>query len=112
MKMVSRNAPQGDVWFIRVDKLPDDVKLLEEGKKVIVAHSESGHHHIATAEKVRLYGTSDPLVCYLVNETGAHMDIIHERPFDTHETMRLLDGPWKIVRQREMTLEGWRPVED
>jgi hypothetical protein len=112
MRVVKRNAGQGDVMFIRVNKLPDDVKLLNEGKEVIVAHSETGHHHTAVADKIRLYGTSDPMICYLVNETGAHMDIVHQRSFDTHETLRLLDGPWKIVRERENTPEGWRPVVD
>lgn len=112
MKIIKEHGAQGDVMFIRADKLPDDVKLIESGKEVIVAHSESNHHHVAIADNIRLYGTSDPMVCYLLNETGAHMDIVHQRPFDTHETMRLLDGPWKMVRQREETPEGWRRIED
>ena len=51
------------------------------------------------------------MVCYLVAE-GAYADVVHQRPFDTHETLRL-DGPvWKVVRQREAAPEGWRQVAD
>lgn len=112
MKIVKSIAFQGDVAFIRVDKLPDGAVEREKGKRVIVAHSETGHHHVAKAENIRLYGVEDSMVCYLVNETGQYADIVHERSFDTHETLRL-DGPvWKIVRQREATPEGWRQVVD
>jgi hypothetical protein len=112
MKTVTQHAAQGDVMFIRIEKLPDGLEEKEAGARLIVAHSESGHHHVARAERIRLYGADDPMVCYLVNETGRYMDIVHERPHDTHETLRL-DGPiWKIVRQREATPEGWRQVAD
>ena len=112
MKLVNDQSAQGDVRFKRVDQLPDDAKLIESGKEVIVAHSESGHHHVARGENIRLYGTSDPMICYLVNETEAHTDIVHLRDFDTHETHRLLDGPWKVVRGRENSPTGWRQVAD
>ncbi len=121
MKIVKKIAAQGDVTFVRVDKLPDGLKesANSEGpsgflnrQDVIITHSETGHHHVARGERIRLYGTDDPMVCYLVNETGTYADIVHERSFDTHETLRL-DGPvWKIVRQREATPEGWKRVED
>lgn len=103
---------QGDVCFIRVEKLPEGAKPLgKTSSRVIVAHSETGHHHVAKAEKIRLYGVDDPMVCYLSNESE-YADIVHERAFDTHETVRLLGGCWKIIRQRESTPEGWRRVED
>jgi hypothetical protein len=115
MKTISKmGVPyfQGDVCFIRVEKLPDDAKPIGKSeKRVIVAHSETGHHHVAVAEKLRLYGTDDPMVCYLVSES-AYADVVHERSFDTHETYRL-DGPvWKVIGQRESTPEGWRRAAD
>ncbi len=111
MKTVRSIAAQGDVMFIRVEKLPEGLTERESGSRVIVAHSETGHHHVAHAERVMLYGSNDPMVCYLVAE-GAYADIVHERPHNTHETLRL-DAPiWKIVRQREATPEGWKRVED
>lgn len=116
MKIVGENlgvpAFQGDVCFVRVEKLPDGTKPIGKvGKRAVVAHSETGHHHVAVAEKIRLHGTDDPMVCYLSNESE-YADVVHERAFDTHETLRLLGGCWKIIRQREWTPEGWRRVED
>jgi hypothetical protein len=114
MKTINKHGDQGDVKFIRVNKLPDDVKLSEDGVEVVVAHSETSHHHIATVpakKKVRLYKTADPMVGYLESDEP-HIDIVHLRDYDTHETLRLKGGPWKIIRQREETPEGWRQVID
>lgn len=119
MKSIKNSAAQGDVIFRRVAKIPDGA--VEQSKKggIIVAHSETGHHHIAEPAidgAVTLFSTQDPLVSYL-RVSGEHTDIVHHRPYDTHETLRLLsDGAgetiWEIGRQREYTPEGWRRVED
>ena len=114
MKIVKKHAAQGDVMFVRVDTLPEGVTKKSDGLSAVVAHSETGHHHVAKGERVMLYGTEDPMVCYLVAE-GVYADVEHLRPWDTHETLRLDGEPgavWKIVRQRESTPEGWRRVED
>jgi hypothetical protein len=111
MKTIEKCAAQGDVLFRRVEKLPNGLKLLEGGKRVIVAHSETGHHHVAIGDRVRLYGTTDPMICYLVAES-AYADVVHERSFDTHETIRFPAGVYEIRRQREWAPEGWRRVED
>ena len=111
MKIIEKGGFQGDVAFVRVDKLPENAVLTKEGRRVVVAHSETGHHHVAVAEKVRLYGVGDPMVCYLASE-GAYTDVVHEREHDQHEALRLPTGTWKVVRQREWAPEGWRRVED
>jgi hypothetical protein len=62
-----------------------------------------------------MYDTEDPLISYLSvgdNVSGGGADVIHMRPWDTHETLRLPSGTWKILRQREMSPQGWRRVED
>ena len=111
MRTIDKMGAQGDVMFVRVAALPDGAQLREETGRIIVAHSETGHHHVAVADKIRLYGTDDPMVCYLVAES-AYADVVHERPFDTHETLRLPAGTWEVRRQREHTPEGWRRVAD
>lgn len=112
MKTVESMAAQGDVLFIKVDQLPEGSELRPQEKgRAIVAHSETGHHHVALADQIRLYGTSDPMVCYLVSE-NVYTDVVHERPFDTHETLRLPPGVWQVKRQRELSPEGWRQVAD
>ena len=111
MKTIEKHGVQGDVMFVRVAALPEGAQLREEIGRIVVAHSETGHHHVAVADKIRLYGTDDPMVCYLVCES-AYADVVHERPFDTHETLRLPAGTWEVRRQREHTPEGWRRVAD
>ena len=77
---------------------------------MVVAHSETGHHHVAAGEHLQFYGTPDPMVGFLVSSKGP-ADVVHERDFDTHEALRLSEGVWEVRRQREMFLEE-RPVAD
>jgi hypothetical protein len=112
-KILPSGAPafQGDVMFRRVTSLPAGATR-KEGHEHIVAHSETGHHHVALGGVY--YTTADPFAAYLV--TSAPVTIEHRRSTDTHETIELLaDGGntiWEIRRQREHTPEGWRMVED
>jgi hypothetical protein len=112
VKTIKNNGAQGDVLFIRVDKLPKDAKELPQSAQVIVGHSETGHHHaIANPDaSVAIFAVQNQLRSYLKLEKPA--DVVHHRPHDTHETLRLPAGFWEIRRQREMSPEGWRRVED
>lgn len=116
MKAIEQCAFQGDMMLRRVDAVPDGfVEAKPEGGRHVLAHSETGHNHDVDAAGLRLYTSSDPMVCYLVMESVHHADIVHHRSYDTHETLRLLGGPdsvWQIRRQREHTPDGWRRVED
>lgn len=115
MRSIDKMGAQGDVLFRRVEKLPPGLAEVEPSAKTkVVAHSETGHHH--TVDGVRMYQGEDPLTCYLVLEGVEHCDVIHHRPWDTHETLRLLGGGtgavFQVRRQREYTPQGWRRVED
>lgn len=111
----SRGA-QGDVFFRRVDHIPPSAILQKRTGKLLVAHSETGHHHTIDETGVCSYADpADPLVCYLQLSPVGYADVVHERAWDTHETLRLLGGPdavWEVRRQREWAPEGWRRVED
>lgn len=111
--IVEKMGAQGDVLFIKVDELPPNIIHGQDAKdgRIVVAHSETGHHHVAMAENIRLYATQDPMVSYLAVES-AYADIVHERPFDTHATLRFAAGVWMVKRQREAAPEGWRQVAD
>jgi hypothetical protein len=109
MKIVEKMAAQGDVLFRRVDSVPDGTKEIERRGDIIVTHSETGHHHVVRDSGVTIHGY-DPMISYLRVENYA--DIVHCRPWDTHETIRLTRGTWEVRRQREHTPEGWRRVED
>lgn len=109
-------AFQGDCAFILLDSLPKDTVEQPLGGRIIVAHSETGHHHAIEPGEARLFEKAerDPFVCYLRLE-GDHADVIHHRAWDTHETLRLLGAPgsiWEVRRQREYVPQGFRRVED
>jgi hypothetical protein len=119
MKNVKRMAAQGDVLFRRVRSVPKAAVEQKTERQIIVAHSETGHHHaIDATDGVRLFQPPNaPMICYLALEGVEYADVVHHRPFDTHETLRLVGTPKKrtvfeVRRQREYTPQGWRRVED
>jgi hypothetical protein len=115
MKEIKSVGAQGDVFFVKIDavEIPNDAKLLcPKSDHHIVAHSETGHHHVVRADGTVFYeGPSDPFTCYLRID-GAFAEVVHQRPFDTHEPVRLGQGVWMVRRQREYTPDGFRRVED
>lgn len=110
---IKRMGAQGDVLFRRVKALPEGAAPEERQGPIVVAHSETGHHHVIGDDGVVRFTVDDPMVCYLQID-GAYADVVHKRPFDTHATVRLLGGGsvYEVRRQREWTPEGWRRVED
>ena len=116
MKTFVNCAAQGDVMFVRVSSIPSDaIEVKAEDGKVIVTHSESGHHHVIDAKSVRMFRLAS-------DEGGAGMigylcvtkpsELKHLRPHDTHESILFSPGNYEVRRQREYTPEGWRRVED
>lgn len=117
MKTFINCAAQGDLLLRRIDKLPAGVKpMAAENGAFIVAHSETGHHHIIMERpNVKVYVTDDPMVSYLevieaTEKTEALLE--HLRGHDTHETLSIPTGIFELRRQREYTPEGWRRVQD
>lgn len=99
---------QGDVLFIPVDSMP---KGVTKESTDVVAHSETGHHHVVKGpEGAFAYFRETPMTAYL--QCDAPVEIVHLRQFDTHKTITLDAGVWKVRRQREHTPEGWRMVAD
>ena len=117
MKTFKNCAAQGDLMIRRIEKLPENLNLMSfKNGAYIVAHSETGHHHvIAECPNVRVFESDDPLISYLeVLEAtdAAEVLIEHLRSFDTHESLLVSSGIYEIRRQREYTPEGWRRVAD
>lgn len=101
---------QGDVWFKRVDEIPDGVSDPVVGR-AIVAHSETGHHHVVESPGAEYFTVpGDPFTAYL--RLAEDADVTHLRGYDTHEPITLPAGTWRIRRQREYTPEGYRMVLD
>lgn len=112
MKTFDQQAAQGDILITRIDALPQGLReIAAENGRHIVAHSETGHHHVLPAQGVKLFQGEDPMLLFAVIDADI-AELTHQRPFDTHETLGLRGGTYEIRRQREYTPEGWRRVED
>ncbi len=109
---------QGDMILMPVDSLPTGATEVKPGPdgKFIVAHSETGHHHVASGADVKYFtkGT-DGMIAYIMHTKPVKLE--HLRSFDTHEPFSLRGNGksksvWEIRRQREHTPQGMRRVED
>ena len=117
MKTFDKTCAQGDILIRRISDLPEQVtEVKAEAGRVIVTHSETGHHHVMEIERasdpsVRMYtGRANPLLAWLkVTRPSA---LTHLRPHDTHEPIMFEAGIYEVRRQREHTPEGWRQVQD
>ena len=114
---------QGDVAFTRVDKLPEGLVQAEPDQEtghIVVAHSETGHHHAFAAQDgvALMEDPNDPLVAYLQVNTPSQLQ--HHRSFDPHQTILFESGTYRINRHCEVCAEhlslmrnrerGHRPV--
>jgi len=111
---------QGDVFFTLVpaSRRPADLgKLVSPtaDNKHIVAHSETGHHHVMDGDAVDVYETNNPLISFLEVLTSGDAVVTHLRDYDTHAPVALPGIPgelWQKTLQRESTPEGWIRVQD
>lgn len=125
MKTIHDIAAQGDVLFVRVDALPTNARRVPDASEYVVAHSETGHHHVLRSPGAKMYDTEDPTVSYV--ELRARGQVTHLRSFDTHEVLELMGRIddvlaeneqrkepvyYKVIRQRQATPEGWARVAD
>lgn len=105
---------QGDVLLTRIDALPKAVKMATPTDgKYIIAHSETGHHHVIEAKPgVEVFDTLNPLISYLRVIEQTEVVLEHLRSFDTHEPFLVKGGIYEIRRQRQQTPDGWMRVND
>lgn len=102
---------QGDLLITKVNNLPEDLEKMEaENGNYIMAHSETGHHHVLPSNAVKAFQSSNPLIMFVVVKKPTQ--ITHLRAFDTHKPINLDVGNYEFRRQSEYTPEGWRRVED
>lgn len=118
MKTFKNQAAQGDLLFIRMESSlpPGATRVLPERENggMVVAHSETYHHHVmdaSDAEAVEMYRLPGEIYeCFLVVRKPAVLR--HLKPFDTHEPIEFSPGTYRMRRQWEYTPEGLRRVED
>lgn len=113
MSFVERCWAQGDVLFLRVDApVPGGLTEAPRGPDgYVVAHSETGHHHVIRDGGARLFLSSDRMVDILeVTSSGATVE--HLRSYDTHAPRTLAPGVWEVRRQRQDDGASVRTVTD
>lgn len=112
MKTFKNKAAQGDLLIDRIETLPDGmVEVRPDNNKLVLAHSETGHHHTVPSSIGILYrDPNNQFVAYIrVTQPGL---LTHERSFDQHEPITIGEGIYKITNQREYSPEGWRRAAD
>jgi hypothetical protein len=115
MKIVTnRPSFQGDVMLQRIDSLPRDVvETQPQGGHYIVAHSETGHHHVIEARPgVKMYKRANDAYEAFLQIVAGQSTLEHKRGFDTHEPLALPPGTYRVKRQREYIPEGFRRAAD
>ena len=106
MEFTGIYCAQGDLNIIRVDAIP---RGLAETADRVLAHSETGHHHVLEGNAVRVM-KQDDFVSFI--EVTKPAKIVHLRSFDTHAPISLAPGKYRISRQREYVPEGFRVAQD
>lgn len=106
---------QGDVIFVPVTEIPSqflDTPAKSENGAFIVAHSETGHHHIVMERpNVRMFKGMDMFRDFL-NITEEPAKVEHLREHHTHKTVVLAPGNYEVVRQKAYTPQGWERARD
>ena len=112
MKNFTKQAAQGDMLITKIDQAPLDATLTRPEKGVyILAHSETGHHHVISADHAKVYAAAnDPFIAFMIVEHPS--TLTHLRSFDTHAPITIAPGTYQINRQREYTPEGFRRAAD
>lgn len=120
MKTVTeRPSFQGDLCIRRIDKLPASVTALSPdwssdssaNGQWILAHSETGHHHVVLQRSATmLIDQTNAFIAYL--DVAEPTELTHLRDFNTHEPYLLEPGFYEVRRQREHAPEGWRRAAD
>ncbi|MCC6918932.1 MAG: hypothetical protein IT548_06990 [Alphaproteobacteria bacterium] len=103
MKIFKNQAAQGDLWWFRIASVPANaVDVLPTSGRFILAHSETGHHHVMDArEGVTLKRDPvDQFRQFLVIDSG-ESTLEHLRGHDTHETVAFQPGMYELRSGRE-----------
>ncbi len=99
-------AAQGELTITRINKLPKNIgkKVEPNNGRLIVGHSETGHHHVVDADCATLTRV-DEFTAYLDVHKPTQID--HLRGFDTHPSIALQPGMYEFRTGREFD-----PFED
>lgn len=85
----------GELVFKPIDELPVDLTKEYTGKEYIVGHSESGHHHVATAD-LSVFKQGDRMFLDVQSSgTVKHL----KTGKDKHKTLKLFKGFYEVINK-------------
>jgi hypothetical protein len=104
MKNFKTCAAQGEISLGKIAAIPRGLKRVgATNGRVIVGHSETGHHHTLDERCVEVYEASTApagmRILYAIVNSATTLD--HERPHDTHESVGLQPGMYEFRIGRE-----------
>jgi len=92
----------GEVILKPVDTLPEKSSLKDVTNSAIIAHSETGHHHVLETKvknKVKIYTTLDGETFVALENIG---ELTHKKTGkDVHTTHKVAPGIYKIILKKE-----------
>lgn len=96
-----RTILQGDVTLVPVLEFPEDVERVTgeiSGSNLVIAHSETGHHHVVPVETVEVFAEDDRKD-RLWLDISQPVEISHLREEHRHAPQTLQAGKWMAQRQ-------------
>ncbi|MBO9380074.1 hypothetical protein GG804_25220 [Sphingomonas histidinilytica] len=110
-----KSHAQGDVYLIPIVAIPAEAlaqPVEAEAGKLIVTHSETGHHHIVMERPdVKMFRGMDMFRDFLLIENNP-ATLEHLRDHHTHAPQEIQPGAYLIQRQRQPSPEGWQRASD
>lgn len=94
-----RAIRHGEVLLLPIDELPAGAAKEFGGDEYVVAHSESGHHHVASAERIEVYKAADSDRRFLRVTAAGWLK--HLKDVDAHEPKRLYPGVYEVRLKTE-----------
>lgn len=92
-ELEKRMIRHGEVLLMPVDNIPDGAVETFTGNEYIVAHSETGHHHVAVLDNLSVF-TYEGRTFLRAGEDGR---LEHKKSFDFHETKTIFKGMYEVI---------------
>lgn len=95
-----KHAAQGELTITKLARPPRNIgePVKPVSGKLIVGHSETGHHHVVDANCATLTRV-DPFTAFLAVRTATRLT--HQREYDTHPAIELQPGMYEFRTGRE-----------
>jgi hypothetical protein len=119
VKYFKNAGAQGELRFLKVSKTSAKAKrFLTQGTKVdpvngklIVGHSETGHHHVMDRKAATMYRLPNEILeCLLVVHQPDKLE--HLRNYDTHTALGFKPGHYIVRTGREMSFGEAQASQD